>query len=306
MFRLYALVVVGVLVWPSSASAAVSELVIFGDSLSDTGNAYHATAGAFPPAPYFNGRFSNGPVWVEHLADRLGIARPTPSSTGGSNYAFGGALSGTDNVPQAPFPGTLTQVNLYLAAGEAPRDDQLFIVWAGANDFLLAGEDDPADPIANLIAGLDTLADAGATRFLVPNLPRLTALPGVVAGGSPLVLTPENVGARSADFNAMLDTALDVFEAQHAGVGLLRFDAADLLDDILEDPAAFGLTNTTDPYLTPTGPAPGDVSDYLFWDTVHVTAGIHKVIGQRAAQLVPEPGALAVLALLPMALRRRR
>jgi phospholipase/lecithinase/hemolysin len=50
-------------------------IVVFGDSLSDTGNA---------------GRFSNGPVWVEQLAARLEVAL-RPAQAGGLNFAVGGA-----------------------------------------------------------------------------------------------------------------------------------------------------------------------------------------------------------------------
>jgi phospholipase/lecithinase/hemolysin len=47
-------------------------LIVFGDSLSDIGNA---------------GRFSNGPVWVETLARELGLELRR-SSAGGSNYVY--------------------------------------------------------------------------------------------------------------------------------------------------------------------------------------------------------------------------
>src|SRR5215217_2201063 len=57
------------------SEAAFSRLVVFGDSLSDTGNA---------------GRFSNGSVWVEVLARRLNVTLQ-PSQAGGLNFAVGGA-----------------------------------------------------------------------------------------------------------------------------------------------------------------------------------------------------------------------
>lgn len=87
----------------------ISNVVIFGDSLSDTGNVLSLTT-AFAPPPFpslsgAEGRFSNGPVWVEHLAAGLGAplnAAPANLIFNGSavvpigplsgqNYAFGGA-----------------------------------------------------------------------------------------------------------------------------------------------------------------------------------------------------------------------
>src|SRR4051794_25936876 len=76
-----------------------TQIVAFGDSLTDTGNLYAVTqtspSGPFPPSPYYEGRFSNGPVWVEWLALQLGVPAPRPFVTGGTNYAFGGAETTT-------------------------------------------------------------------------------------------------------------------------------------------------------------------------------------------------------------------
>jgi len=59
-----------------SAAQAYSQVVAFGDSLSDTGNLL-ARLQPFgltvPNVPYVDGRFSNGPVAVEVMADALGV-----------------------------------------------------------------------------------------------------------------------------------------------------------------------------------------------------------------------------------------
>ena len=70
-----------------------ADLVVFGDSLSDVGNTADATFGAIPSSSdgYFQGRFTNGNVWVEHLAGYLGESVPTSSRNGGKNFAHGGA-----------------------------------------------------------------------------------------------------------------------------------------------------------------------------------------------------------------------
>src|SRR4051794_4802084 len=71
-----------------TARAGFTSIVSFGDSLTDTGNVFAASGGTTPAAPYWMGRASNGPLWVEQLAARLGVAAPTPSLLGGTNYAF--------------------------------------------------------------------------------------------------------------------------------------------------------------------------------------------------------------------------
>ena len=52
------------------------------------------TFGILPGSDYFDGRFSNGPLWIEDLATRLGVPVPDHSLDGGTNYATGGAETG--------------------------------------------------------------------------------------------------------------------------------------------------------------------------------------------------------------------
>ena len=94
---------------------------VFGDSLSDTGNVFLA-AGAGAPPVYFNGRFSNGPVWHEYLTgDTLALS---PFLTGiigdasnGINFAHGGARTyGFASSPGGPIlPGSIEQAQFYAA-----------------------------------------------------------------------------------------------------------------------------------------------------------------------------------------------
>src|ERR1700761_3820742 len=75
---------------------SVSSLVVFGDSLSDNGNAAIALGGALP-GNYAPNAFTDGPatspatsgpfgLWVDQLAPKLGVAPATPFLAGGTNY----------------------------------------------------------------------------------------------------------------------------------------------------------------------------------------------------------------------------
>ena len=73
-----------------AAAPSYDNLYVFGDSYCDVGNILAVTGGAQPAAPYYNGRFSNGPIWLDHVAGFLGLPLKA-SELGGTDYAFGGA-----------------------------------------------------------------------------------------------------------------------------------------------------------------------------------------------------------------------
>src|SRR5215831_17334150 len=99
----------------AAQAAPFTQFEIFGDSLSDNGNAYIATGGTSPAPPFYTvGRFTDGPdtvpagttggLWHEVLASLLGVPVATPFLAGGTNYAAGGAkvLPGDPIIPRSP------------------------------------------------------------------------------------------------------------------------------------------------------------------------------------------------------------
>lgn len=295
-----------------AASAPITSLYVVGDSLSDQGNAYLLTGGAFPPAPYAQ-RASNGPVAVERLAGVLGVTL-APSATGGTNYAVLGATTGlvtiagtsppvqTENLAavqygQPALAGTSLQSQALALLGAGPLADpsgSLFFVWGGANDFFL--NPSPATAVAGVgnIAGVvTTLYAGGARQFLVPNLPDLSMTP------SGLALTPAQragLQALTLGFNDGLRSALNS-ASMLPGITITQFDTFAFFNAMLADPAAHGFTNIASPCLTGNLAGGGvvcqDPSAYIFWDSVHPTAAAHRALGDAFAQaVVPEPTVL--------------
>src|SRR5438270_12307648 len=85
------------------SAATYSSVVVFGDSLSDNGNLFAASGGLVPQVPYYNGRFSNGPVAVEQLSGLLGVPL--------LDFALGGATTGVGNQIDGGTQGALGLLN---------------------------------------------------------------------------------------------------------------------------------------------------------------------------------------------------
>lgn len=284
----------------ASVASAVpyASMYVFGDSLSDTGNAYILTGGAVPPSPPYSQRFSNGPVAVEHLANsHLGIGL-APSVLGGNNYAVGGATTGNASyIPGMDGTGMLNQLAWFSAAPPAFNPDTtLFFVWGGANDFFFAPSPAAIAPaLGNLANTITALTGLGAKHFLVPNLPDLGITPdgrALGAGGS------AGLTALSQAFNANL--GLTLASLAPLGADIVAFDTYGTLNDVIAHAGDYGFTNVTDQCLG--NPACTDPYSYLFWDGVHPTTHADAVLADRFAAAVPEPAGVALMLVGMMAL----
>lgn len=265
-----------------------NQIVVFGDSLSDTGNAQEALGSlAIDPNDYYMGRFSNGPVWVEYLAEQLQLVPPVANlvSNSGRNYAFGGARTDGSGLVSLFINDINEQVPDYLNNDGGPSGDELIVVWGGANDFL-DGETNVAVPVNNLASDIADLHAAGGRNFMVVNLPLLGQTPRYVGTSDEPVFD-----AISTSFNSRLDLSLDTLETTLSGVEFFRVDAASLIGGAVADPGAFGFTNVTDQALGLSGI---DADEYLFWDDLHPTTVAHNLLAQSAANVLFD--ALGVLA----------
>ena len=263
-------------------SEPFSHEYVFGDSISDTGN-YYRLSGGSPPPPYAEGRFCNGPLWVEYLAASLGM--PYQS---GDNFAVAGATTGTlnanDGVAGREYPGLLDEVASFAALSSVSEPGRaLYVVEAGANDVsvALATGMSPVAMIANgvnnTVAAIQQLSGSGAQFILVMNLPDVgvTPLARGLGESGPAMLTQ-----LSAAYNQALDQALN--QLTQAGIPTIRLNAFAVLDDMVNRPAAYGFTDVTTPCLF--APAGSNPDQFLFWDAWHPTTRAHQVLARAALE----------------------
>jgi phospholipase/lecithinase/hemolysin len=311
--------------WAFSANAAsFSNLYSFGDSLSDSGNSLAASG--FPPEPFYDrGRFSNGPVWTEYLAQDLGLSlTPSTSLPGNSppttsvNYAYGGATSGTENLGEGLFPGVelpglQQQIGSFVSSlgGQRADSNALYTIWAGGNDYFNTFSTTPSlseiirQPfitVGNLSRSIRTLSNQGARNILISNLPSLGNTP-VGSSSSPFALN-----TLTATHNALLRLEVSRLRRSLPNTNIQLFDVNKIFRDARAGQYDFG--NVTDnctgidfPTISQ-GDLPGleacnaalanDPKAFLFYDNQHPTSAAHEIIADTAlAQLQPTLNSLS-------------
>ena len=312
---------------PASASSIDMGFTSFyslGDSLSDDGK-----LGTLAP-PSLGGRFSNGPVWTELLADSFAA-----NGKFTANFALGGATAGDVNAntyppalqPLATFMGQVGVMSSYVgAAGTNPLVSALF----GANDlFQSFGATGTADgkAVANSVTdGIRAVAALGGNfnNFLVSNLPDIADNPGFFGNPAAGALS-----AASAEFNTQL--AANLIDLENEGLNIFFLDFTDFIDELRPRAAALGLTNLTEactPSMSTFTPLDNcavsvdsngglvvDLSEadsYFFADSVHPNRIVHQEFAEYAAArvsvaAVPLPAGLPLLlgAIAALGLTRR-
>ncbi|RZJ00047.1 MAG: autotransporter domain-containing protein [Brevundimonas sp.] len=260
-----------------------NRLVVFGDSLSDNGNLF-AISGQ-PPAPYFQGRFSNGPVFTELLGFNAGRFTAGAPVTGSINYAFGGARTDSAASP----PGMRNQLLAYTGAGGTFGANDLVSILGGANNIFQAlpaaavasSPQASIQPVANAAAAdinfiVNSVAGAGAGTILVSNLPRLGITPQFRTG--PAAPLADFAGT---SFNSALLTNMMTTAAARPNTNIILLDLYKVSDTLAASPGRFGLTNATDSCFNGVTVC-SNPDGYLYWDGVHPTAAGHRLLAALA------------------------
>ena len=301
-FSIWLLAVTCLLPAAVTAGADYERLVIFGDSLSDPGNAFVLTGTALKPPytalipdyPYARGghHLSDGATWIERLAKKMklrksaGPALRVPGKF--SNYA----IDRTRACPDSPSPSHIdlsSQVGLFLADfANTPPERALYVVFAGSNDVRDAlvnpeiGEAILGCALLSLSDNIQTLIAAGARTFLIPNVPNLGLVPAIAMLGPEAQQAATDV---AYVFNQQLEGILT--EIENASGGLVTFYRLDTFDLLTQVSAEHPDLNVTDPCIDVfSGTVCKQSKKYLFWDGIHPTRTGHKLIAEEAVTVL--------------------
>ena len=297
-------------------------LVIFGDSLSDTGNKYAITGFANTPpysellefflvadGPYTRGglHHSNGATWIEQYAHPLGQAAyvlPALRSQGKArNYAYGGARArpGTPIIPNDNQHLPIQVTNFFADVNNAAPSDALYMVFIGGNDifdavYALSIDNTGAlssqvleKAVTSVVVQIGKLKLAGAKHFVVLNAPDLGLTPAVriadaVFSASNPAINPGDVIAAATQFSSLYNAGLNAALGSIPNVQIV--DIFTEFQNLVQNPQDFGLANSDSACVTPEQPpyACKKPNEYVFWDGVHPTKVAHSIIADVVAQ----------------------
>ncbi|CAF0759307.1 unnamed protein product [Adineta ricciae] len=257
-------------------------VVCFGDSHSDTGNVYNLTKFKWPLVPpYYQGRFSNGPLWIEKLNIPTLI-----------DYAYGSAT--TDNylitgitALNTIVPGVRQQVSMYKSATNLTQmnfNRTLYVIWAGANDYYFNNYLLPSAVISSLMESINDLIQLGAKHFLILNQPPFQEISfatnlNLSSYFSNLILAHNN----------NLSTTIQSYRSNYSNRVFHLYDVYSLVVSILNKASTYGINSTKNCWNISTGVINGTCStpeSYLFIDEYHFTTRIHQFIADDVRQLL--------------------
>lgn len=280
-----------------NALAGYSSMYVFGDSLSATTG---SDALPYPYSPgvtgadYWNGRFSNGQVWVEYLAALQGIEFDT-----NNNFSYFGDASGLvyDNITTGDyFPPPDISTSLY-------------IMWPACSDcFILSlfyttnawnqpplGIPSAMESVSNSVTAL---YDQGVRTLVLPNSVDITKVPFFVHGATNLLTTDTNLLARTITniqaqiiiYNSSLATTISQLRTNFPDLALYAPDFYSQFNYLFSHPAVYGVTNVTidaleDPTLTDKS-FNGPGASYMFWDYLHPTTKVHSAVANFVQQII--------------------
>ncbi len=246
----------------------IDKIVVFGDSLSDSGNDYKTLAyfnkldpkiPVIPVSPPYDKRFSNGKVWAEDLLKYMNL--DTKAHHGQYQFddlAYGGAWVEPASVSkQKTFPPDLAmEIWQYTYVDSVMQDDtdkskHLFVVWMGSNDYL-SGRNDVQKATSNTInliqSAIVDLYNLGARYFLIPNIPDVPATPYAKSLSTDM---QHNLAELTNVHNSKLAAMIAELRSSYPDAVFIEFNSYDFVHQLIANPdmarSKYALTDLTTP-----------------------------------------------------------
>ncbi|KAF9683630.1 hypothetical protein SADUNF_Sadunf04G0033800 [Salix dunnii] len=317
----------------------VTCVLVFGDSSVDPGNNNRLPTtmkGNFPPygKDFFHrhptGRFSNGRLATDFIAEALGYTKTIPAFLDPNlkpadllhGVSFASAASGYDDLtanlsrvlPVSKQIEYLMHYKLHLSrlvGGKMAQNivkNAIFVLSMGTNDFLQNYYLEPTRPkqftveqyqnflASRMFEDIKVMNRLGATRVVVVGVPPLGCIPLVktLAGQNTCV---ESYNQPAWSFNAKIKEKLAILR-KTVGLKDAYVDCYGVIQNAINAPQKFGLVETSKGCCGSGTIEYGDTckgmttcadpSKYAFWDAVHPTEKMYRILASEAIESLSE------------------
>jgi phospholipase/lecithinase/hemolysin len=255
--------------------SAFDKIILYGDSLSDNGNDFKNCQ--YPSAPYYKGRFSNGPTWFEYVAKGLPKYDVINNAYGGATTDNADAYSEYNNWV---VPGFKQQIETLETGGTSKS---LYLIYFGYNDlnsminpgqYHIVNEDyDYHKVIKNVANGIKLLQNKyQAKNFLIINT--------IPFYHWPVVAEPKKQQAKALihSYNSQLKTSLKKIR----GANFKFLDDNTWFEQQIAHPEILNLSTSIGPCAYDNGTVCDDPENHFFFDFYHPEAKVHKAYGAWA------------------------
>lgn len=269
------------------SQTAFTSLYIFGDGTSTTTNG--------PAAPYYYGqRWCNGRVWVEVLAQRLGFGANSltdPSwSNGNNDWSYYGQYSSmlVGNINSFVPPKDVKTALFAVWVSDADFVNDMGTIYPSTNSF--AWNSAITNSLNNHLIAINTLYAKGVRTIIMPDAVDITEVPQN-NGINPAIRN--FIRQETIYFNGQFAALLKQERASHPDLTIYEPDFFSLLDNVLTNSSAYGLTNPPNlgnncalGIYGPGDPMNGPGTNFVFWDSLNPTAKVQEIMGDTAVQMV--------------------
>ena len=263
---------------------AGTDIIVFGDSLSDSGNLKRLTFGFFPRPKdtYFDGRLTNGKLWPEYIVHSRNDFRVINFALGGTTACM---FSGTPvfALPQLSFQ--TSKYNDFRRNHKSRR--KVFILEMGGVDYIgrhlfkpqLSRKNTPTDVVNCMMRQVRKLQSSGAESVVVMNLPPLYVTPAI--GTIIPAEEKETLENTVREHNRVLEEAIEKENQKSESSKIHVFDVHGFFLRILESPSDYGFKITDKSCVVMNRQMDKEIDRclnpdiYLHWDPLHPTTRAH-------------------------------
>lgn len=276
---------------PSDNTLQLDKLIVFGDSLSDTGRLQRRTMGLYAPSDvYWHGRLTNGPNWSDYVCGAL--------SCRNQNYAVAGAATRLSKIPLRWIVRPLdAQVEEFLHDDDrASADKSIAVIWIGPNNYLKQS-DMRTDAVREDIKTSAIELFRGSTqKLLIGSMPQLAGI--LQSPEDPDPVSAEAYRRVTMIHNNNIRAIVAELQGEFPGKSIALYDAYEINNDTIERPREFGFTSLTEAcyHGNYRGQFHGErkfCSDYFgfkFWDYTHPNSRMHCFYAARFLLSMHEAG----------------